>query len=115
MANASINAASRNLRLDLGNLPPGTHVFSDSFKYGGVIKFHGSLSGWQKGMWGLSLPVHGKGSISLPVHAAEGHEITDARVQWHLAASPESIGVKLYAVSEDSEEHLLAERGARFV
>jgi hypothetical protein len=107
MVMPALESITSGLRLDLHSLPPGDHVFSDSFGYGGAVKFFAELTGWQPGLWGYSLPAGGEGSIELPVRAAEDHRITASEISWQFAAK--DLDLKLSVVGEDGTEHLLAE------
>jgi hypothetical protein len=101
-----LDTISQNLRVNLHNLPAGTHVFNDSFNMGGAIKFFAAMKGWQMGMWGYSLPVNGTGEIELPLQAEARHRITSARVRWQIA-NPERVSGTLSVVSDDGNERIL--------
>lgn len=108
VAERAIDSISRNLQLDWNDLPEGSHVFSDSFKHGGAIKFFAQFSGWQRGMWGYSLPARGRGQVELPLRASDGHRITSAKLRWNFAAR--DLDARLAVVGRDSHEYVLAEQ-----
>jgi hypothetical protein len=103
---SSIEAIARPFRVELSALPPGETVFSEGLYYGGALEFHAEIEGFQQGLWGLSLPVAGAGTIELPLAAEPGHRLAAASVRWGTHRNPE---ITVTAIAADGSEYVLAD------
>lgn len=68
--------------VQLNALPAGEHTYADNMNMGGLTKFYGKVENLIPDDWGWWLDPGKTGSITLPVTAAVGHELSKVKLRW---------------------------------
>jgi len=66
----------------LNALPAGEHTYADNMNLGGLTKFYAKVENLIPDDWGWWLDPGKTGSITLPVTAATGHELSKVKFKW---------------------------------
>jgi len=63
-------------------LPSGKSTFTENMNKGGLTKFYAQVNGLSPYDWGWFVKPQSSGSLTLPVKAADGHQIKNFNIKW---------------------------------
>lgn len=109
MIDSSINLgkfqdSSPRFFVPLNALPAGEHTYADNMNMGGLTKFYGKVENLIPDDWGWWVDPGKTGSITLPVKAATGQELSKAKLRWRTLGPNPSFNYTLRVTTAKGTE-----------
>ena len=109
MIDSSINlgkfqSSSPRFFVPLNALPPGEHNYADNMNGGGITKFYAKIEDMKASDWGWWVEPGKTGSLTLPVTAAAGHNLSKLKVRWRTLGPDPSFNYTLQVTTAKGVE-----------